>query len=193
MRAMLGTASDIVKVVSFDFDKIELRGKTSHPRGCTTTPHYETCLATRWLRRTSFCGEWRRSREGGWLHPSTLKETLGLFEGLIDGDATADASRRPPNKFGGRTRTHPYNDDARCAGENPLWRYYLRRCYHLGESGADCAKTPGSARRHRRRRTAASISGRRQARQLRPPAGPGQSPGRPPAVRAPLTHEGRVR
>ena len=49
---------------------------------------------------------WRRSREGGWLHPSTLKETLGLFEGLIDGDATADASRRPPNKFGGRTRTH---------------------------------------------------------------------------------------
>jgi hypothetical protein len=94
------------EVVSFDFDKVKLRGKTSHPRGCAASPHYETCLATRWLRRTSFCGEWRRSREGGWLHPSTLKETLGLFEGLIDGDATADASRRPPYKFGGRTRTH---------------------------------------------------------------------------------------
>ena len=54
MRAVPGIArSDIVRVVSFDFDKIELRGKTSHPRGCAASPHYETCLATRWLRRKS--------------------------------------------------------------------------------------------------------------------------------------------
>ena len=31
MRAMLGTASDIVKVVSFAFDKIELRGENQPP------------------------------------------------------------------------------------------------------------------------------------------------------------------
>ena len=68
--------------------------------------HVETCLATRWLRLTSFCGERRRSREGGWLHPSTLKRNPWFILGLIDGNATADASSRPPHKFGGRTRTH---------------------------------------------------------------------------------------
>ena len=43
----------------------------------------------------------------GWLaSPLNSKKKPLVYLGLIDGNATADASSRPPNKFGGRTRTH---------------------------------------------------------------------------------------